>query len=232
MVNLNQYRWTVGVFNNCKLPLKKTHGPSLQKSNLKTHVIEIVVFLIVLSVRYVVSLSFLLLFLYICFLHRSLIHSLCFMSILSYIHYVWFYSLAIKLSGDTEENPGPKANSCDCLYICHWNLNSTCAHIFIKLSLLRAYISVNKIDIICLSETYLDSSIPPDDDNLELPEYNLVRTDNPTNTKRGSVCIYYHNSLPLKVIDIQFLNEYINFEIRISGKLRSFLCLDRSPSQT
>ena len=154
------------------------------------------------------------------------------MSILSYIHYVWFYSLAIKLSGDTEENPGPKANSCDCLYICHWNLNSTCAHIFIKLSLLRTYISVNKIDIICLSETYLDSSIPPDDDNLELPEYNLVRTDNPTNTKRGSVCIYYHNSLPLKVIDIQFLNEYINFEIRISGKLRSFLCLDRSPSQT
>ena len=86
--------------------------------------------------------------------------------------------------------------------------------------------------ILCLSETYLDSSIPPDDDNLELPEYNLVRTDNPTNTKRGSVCIYYHNSLPLKVIDIQFLNEYINFEIRISGKLRSFLCLDRSPSQT
>ena len=100
------------------------------------------------------------------------------------------------------------------------------------MSLHRAYISVNKIDIICLSETYLDSSIPSDDDNLELPGYNLVRADNPTNTKRGSVCIYYHNSLPLKVIDIQFLNEYINFEIRISGKLRSFLCLDRSPSQT
>ena len=58
---------------------------------------------------------------------------------------------------------------------------------------------------------YLDSSIPSDDDNLALPGYNLVRVDNPTNTKRGSVCIYYHNSLPLKVIDIQFLNECINF---------------------
>ena len=92
------------------------------------------------------------------------------------------------------------------------------------MSLLRAYISINKIDIICLSETYLDSSIPSDDDNLELPGYNLVRADNPTNTKRGGVCIYYHNSLPLKVIDIQFLNECINFEIKIGGKLCSFLC--------
>ena len=44
--------------------------------------------------------------------------------------------------------------------------------------------------------------------------------------------MYYHNSLPLKVIDIQFLNGYINFEIRIGGKLCSFLCLYRSPSQT
>ena len=100
------------------------------------------------------------------------------------------------------------------------------------MSLLRAYISINKIDIICLSETYLDSIIPSDDDNLELPGYNLVLADNPTNTKRGSVCIYYHNSLPLKVIDIQFLNECINFEIRIGEKFCSFLCLYRSTSQT
>ena len=58
---------------------------------------------------------------------------------------------------------------------------------------------------------------------LELPGYNLVRTDNPANTKRGGVCIYYHNSLPLNVIDIQFLTEYIKFEIRIDGKVCNFL---------
>ena len=118
------------------------------------------------------------------------------------------------------------------LSICHWNLNSISAYNFIKLTLLRAYISVNKIDITCLSQTYLDSSIPSDDDNLELPGYNLVRADNPTNTKRGGVCICYHNSLPLKVIDIQLLNECTNFEIRIGGKLCSFLCLYRSHSQS
>ena len=128
------------------------------------------------------------------------------MGVLSCIHYVWLYSLAIKLSGDIEENPGSKANSCGCLSICHWNLNSICAHNLIKLSLLRAYISLDKIDR-CLSETYLDSSIPSDNENLELPGCNLVRANNPTNTKRGGVCIYYHDSLPLKVIDIQFLND-------------------------
>ena len=123
-----------------------------------------------------------------------------------------------------------KAYSCECLPICHWNLSSISAHNFIKLSLLRAYFSINKIDIICLSETYLDSSISSENDNLELPGYNLVRANHPTNTKRGGVCIYYHNSLPLKVIDIQLSNECINFEIRINGKLYSFLCLYRSPS--
>ena len=91
----------------------------------------------------------------------------------------------IKLSCDVKENPGPETNSCDCLSICHWNLNSICAHNFIKLSLLRSYISVNKIDIIRLSETYLDLGVPSDDGNFELPGYNLVWANNPTNTKRG-----------------------------------------------
>ena len=125
-----------------------------KKNNLKTHLIETVIFLIVLSVRYVISQSSAQ---NIRFLHRSLFHSLYFMSKLSNIHYVWLYSLAIKLTGDIEENPGPKANSCDYLSICHWNLNSICAHNFIKLSLLRAYISINKIHIICLSKTLLGS---------------------------------------------------------------------------
>ena len=123
-VNLNLYSWTVYDFNNRNLQLKKTHGPSLQKSNLKTHLIEIVIFLIVLSVRHVISLSSAQ---KIRFLQRSLFHSLYFMSVLSYIHYVWLYSLAIKLRRDIKENPCPKVNSCDCLSICHWNLNSICA---------------------------------------------------------------------------------------------------------
>ena len=34
-VNLKQYHWTVGVFNNRKLPLKKTDGPFLQKKTFE-----------------------------------------------------------------------------------------------------------------------------------------------------------------------------------------------------
>ena len=48
---------------------------------------------------------------------------------------------------------------------------------FTKVSLLSAYISVHKFAIICVSETYLNSKIPFDDENLEIPGYNLVRED-------------------------------------------------------
>ena len=78
-----------------------------------------------------------------------------------------------------------ESRSSDCLSICKWNLNSISGHNFIKLSLLRAYISVNKSDIICLSETYLNPSTPFDDHNLELPGYNLVHVDSPANTKEA-----------------------------------------------
>ena len=49
------------------------------------------------------------------------------------------------------------------------------AYMFTKVSLLSAYISVHKFDIICFSETYLNSEIPSDDENLEIAGYNLVR---------------------------------------------------------
>ena len=90
----------------------------------------------------------------------------------------------IKLSGDIEENPGPKRNSSQKLSICHWNLNSIAAHNFIKVSLLVAYNYIYKCNIICLSETYLDSSVVLGDDSFERPGYNLVQCDNSSNTKR------------------------------------------------
>ena len=107
------------------------------------------------------------------------------------LEYLWVASRIISLSGDIEINPGPKSYVLNrCFSICHWNLNSILAHIFTKVSLLSAYISVHKFDIICLSETYLNSKIPSDDENVEIPGYNLVREDH-SNSKRGGVCFYY-----------------------------------------
>ena len=85
--------------------------------------------------------------------------------------------------------------------------------------LLRAYIAVHKFDVICLSETCLNSTVASDDENLEITGYNVVRSDHPANTKRGGVCIYYKTCFPLRVLDIQYLNECINFELKIGDKL-------------
>ena len=53
---------------------------------------------------------------------------------------------------------------------------------------------------ICLSETYLDFNTPLDHDNFEISGYTLVHSDHPPNTKCVSVCFYYKNNLPLRVI--------------------------------
>ena len=46
------------------------------------------------------------------------------------------------------------------------------------------------------------------------------------------LCIYYKYFLPLKVIDTQYLQECINFEMKIGEKLCNFTALYRSPSQS
>ena len=150
-----------------------------------------------------------------------------FSTFVSYNFLCWLYVLLIRLrGGEVELNPGPKRNTVQTLSICHWNLNSICAHNFAKLTLLRAYVSVCKFDIICLSETYLD------DENLEISGYYLIRSDEPSNIKHGGVCIYYKNFLPLKVTDVLLLEECIAFDLIISNKLCSFVALYRSPSQS
>ena len=144
-----------------------------------------------------------------------------------------FFSLLVSSSGVVEVNPGPNRKPNEVLSICHWNLNSTSTHNFTKLHLLKAYVAVHEFDIICLSETYFDSSISFDDMNLEISGYKLIRSDHPSNSKRGGVGIYYNkNFLPLRVCDISLLDEYINFELKIVDKLCRFVALYRSPSQT
>ena len=136
------------------------------------------------------------------------------------------------LCGDADINPGPKRNTAKKCSICRWSLNSTAAHNFTKLVLLKAYNSTHKFDIICLSETYLDSNILPNDTNLEIPAYRLVRSDYPSNKKRGGVCIYFKNYLPLRNINTNHLNECVRFELMVGDKLCNFIALYRYPSQS
>ena len=125
--------------------------------------------------------------------------------------YLWFTNNLLLLCGDVELNPELNQNTAKELSICRWNFNSIAAHKFAKLVLLKAFNSIHKFDIICLSETYLDSSILHNDSNLEIPGYNSVRSDDPSNKKRGVVCIYYKSYLPLRIIDINYSNECVRF---------------------
>ena len=104
-------------------------------------------------------------------------------------------------------------------------------HNFVNLSLIRVYITVHNFDVICLSETYLDSSILHDDDNLQIPANNLYGEDHPLNIIQGGGCIYQKISLPLKIKTIHNLQEHIDFEIKIKDKLCNFTSLYHSPNQ-
>ena len=98
--------------------------------------------------------------------------------------------------------------------------------------LLKAYIILHKYDIICLSETYLDSSTTNVDEELQISGYTLIRSDHPSNTKRGGACIYYKSFLPLRVINIGYLHECLSFEQQIGNKICNLAALYRSPSQS
>ena len=70
------------------------------------------------------------------------------------------------------------------------------------------------MNIICLPETYLDSTVLLDNDNLEISRYILNRCDHPLITKRGAVCLYCKNCLPQRVLNISYFKECLNFKLK------------------
>ena len=105
--------------------------------------------------------------------------------LLLYANHLWPYEIFLKLSGDIRENPRPKPSSNQSFSICQWNLNSISAHNYIKISLLTAYISAHKFDV--------------------------IQADHPSNTKRGGICIYYKHSLAFRLLNIHYLKEGMKF---------------------
>ena len=144
--------------------------------------------------------------------------------------YSLFYQILLLLHGDVETNPGPnkKYKPFTC---CHWNVNSLTAHNMVKLSSIAAYNTIHKYDFICISETYLDSSVPTDDRDTLINDYNLIHADHPSNNKRGVVCIYYQESLAVQLVETNYLRECLLCEVSINNKKGYVAVLYRSPSQ-
>ena len=81
---------------------------------------------------------------------------------------------------------------------CHWNLNFVLAHDRIKISLLEAYNSVCNYDILVSGETYLAGDISHDETFIEGFSKNPFRKDDPSWLRKGGVCMYFKENLPIK----------------------------------
>ena len=68
--------------------------------------------------------------------------------------------------------------------------------------------------------------------NLNIPGYNLFRADQSSGNQDEEVCIYYKESLPIKMWIIDCLQECICFDQKIGRKPYTIVSLYRSPSQS
>ena len=99
--------------------------------------------------------------------------------------------------------------------------------------MLQAYVTQYNCDIICLSKTFLNSSIQNDGDRIKIDGYNLIRSDHPSASKKRVVCIYYKDHISLiKRDDICTLDNCLVAEIRSQNEKCFLTCLYRSPSQS
>ena len=104
-----------------------------------------------------------------------------------------FLILLLISHGDIEVNPGLKRKFSKFL-CCHWNVNSILAH-----DTLQRYV------IICISETYLDSSTNEN--------YHILRAAHPNNLKIRGVSFYFKENLRLSQIETPYFCQCILWKL-------------------
>ena len=137
----------------------------------------------------------------------------------------------MAVANDLELNPCPQKDSSKPNFsIAHWNLNVIAAQNFFKLSQLKAYNTLHSYDLICLSETWLDSTTFIDSNDLSLKCYNLHRVDVPDNVIKGRICVYCKETLAVHFSQTK-LDECIVSEVTFKNKKKGCMIpLYRSPS--
>ena len=78
---------------------------------------------------------------------------------------------------------------------------------------------MHKFDINCISESYLNSGTSSSDGNLNVPAYDMSLADHLSGNQRRGVCIYYKESLPIKMFNNNYRQECICFDLKIGSKL-------------
>ena len=79
---------------------------------------------------------------------------------------------------------------------------------------------------------YLNHDTLFKDNDLWIPGYKLIRIDHPSNQKRSSICVYHKDFLPIKVNNVSYLKECLNFNLCVNGKQCNMTLIYRSPCQS
>ena len=127
----------------------------------------------------------------------------------------------MRLCDDIETNSGPDHNNI-CKFI-HWNLNSICTRVNIKISLLEAYNSIYQPDIIALSETMLNRAISNYEVTIEGFSSDILHSDHTNVARMGGACIFYRDGLPIRRrSEFELLQEIVVVEIYVLATKRFF----------
>ena len=99
----------------------------------------------------------------------------------------------------------------------HWNPNSIVAHNFHRISLIRAYNSINDFHIISISESALNKDIP--NDSIDIPGYVPIRNDLSDNSTHWGVLIWHKIDLAVNNrTDIFYRSNTLVLELSISRR--------------
>ena len=148
---------------------------------------------------------------------------------LTILHYCSVSALAILLSGDVCPNPGWTYTTLNRpgLKIGHLNIRSLPKH----LDELKILLQDNPFDLLCLNETWLNSTWT--DAELQIEGYNLIRTDRFNQQRGGGTAIYYttkltgHQRLDLNSSEL----EAVWLELQMPNKSKTLICsIYNSPS--
>ena len=83
-----------------------------------------------------------------------------------------------------------------------------------------------------MPETWnLDYYVMHNNEKIQLDGYSLIRSDHPSDTKKGGVFLYYKQSLGVKNINLSAHNECILCEIFVENCKGFITVMYRSPSQ-
>ena len=85
--------------------------------------------------------------------------------------------------------------------------------------------------MICLSESFLDSSISFDNENPYIKDHKLVRADQPGKVKRGGLSVYFKESITVRRLPNPYLKDCLIVEVSINHNKSYVVLLYWLPSQ-